>query len=85
METNVGNIISNHEKQLINYLTNQAADTLDEIKLMEKSLENLTEGDDTFTKVLDDIIQMKINDMSVLKFRLAWLQSQLKTIISLNK
>ena len=85
METNVGNIISNHEKQLINYLTNQAADTLDEIKLMEKSLENLTEGDDTFTKVLDDIIQMKINDMSVLKFRLGWLESQLKTIISLNK
>jgi len=85
METNVGNIISNHEKQLINYLTNQAADTLDEIKLIEKSLDILTEGDDTFAQAVDDIIQMKIKDMSVLKFRLAWLQSQLKNINSLNK
>ena len=85
METNVGNIISNHEKQLINYLTNQAADTLDKIKLIEKSLDILTEGDDTFAQAVDDIIQMKIKDMSVLKFRLAWLQSQLKNINSLNK
>ena len=80
METNVGKLISNHEQQLINYLTNQTADTLDEIKLIEKSLENLTEGDDTFTKVLDDIIQMKIKDMNVLKFRLAWIQQQIENV-----
>ena len=85
METNVGNIISNHEKQLINYLTNQISDTLHETRMIEKSLDILTEGDDTFAQAIDDIIQMKIKDMSVLKFRLGWLESQLKTIISLNK
>ena len=77
--------ISNHEKQLINYLTNQAADTLDEIKLIEKSLDILTDGDDTFTQAVDDIIQMKIKDMSVLKFRLSWLQSQLTQVKSFNQ
>ena len=77
--------ISNHEQQLVNYLTNQAADTLDELKLIEKSLENLTDGDDTFTQAVDDIIQLKINDMSVLKFRLSWLQSQLTQVKSLNQ
>ena len=85
METNVGNIISNHEKQLINYLTNQISDTLHNIKTIEKSLDILTEGDDTFAQAIDDIIQMKIKDMSVLKFRLGWLESQLKTIKSLNQ
>ena len=77
--------ISNHEQQLVNYLTNQAADTLDELKLIEKSLENLTDGDDTFTQAVDDIIQLKINDMSVLRFRLGWLQSQLTQVKSLNQ
>ena len=77
--------ISNHEQQLINYLTNQAADTLHNIKTIEKSLDILTEGDDTFAQAIDDIIQMKIKDMSVLKFRLGWLESQLKTIKSLNQ
>jgi hypothetical protein len=85
METNVGNIISNHEKQLINYLTNQISDTLHETRMIEKSLDILTEGDDTFAQAIDDIIQMKIKDMSVLKFRLGWLESQLKTIKSLNQ
>ena len=77
--------ISNHEQQLVNYLTNQAADTLDELKLIEKSLENLTDGDDTFTQAVDDIIQLKIKDMSVLRFRLGWLQSQLTQVKSLNQ
>ena len=85
METNVGNIISNHEKQLINYLTNQISDTLHETRMIEKSLDILTEGDDAFAQAVDDIIQMKIKDMSVLKFRLGWLESQLKTIKSLNQ
>ena len=53
--------------------------------MIEKSLDILTEGDDIFAQAVDEVIQHKINDMSVLKFRLVWLQSQLKTIKSLNQ
>ena len=75
--------ISNHETQLLDYLTNQIGNTLGFIKREEKSLEILTEGDLTFTEAVDEVIQSKLNDISVYKFRLIWLQSQMKKIKSL--
>jgi hypothetical protein len=76
--------ISNHETQLLDYLTNQIGNTLGFIKREEKSLEILTEGDLTFTEAVDEVIQSKLNDISVYKFRLIWLQSQMKKIKSVN-
>ena len=81
----MANTISNHETQLTTYLVNQVSDTLHKIKMIEKSLDILTEGDDTFSQAVDEVIQHKINDMSVLKFRLVWLQSQLTQVKSLNQ
>jgi hypothetical protein len=76
--------ISNHETQLLDYLTKQIGNTLGFIKREEKSLEILTEGDLTFTEAVDEVIQSKLNDISVYKFRLIWLQSQMKKIKSVN-
>ena len=77
--------ISNHETQLLDYLTNQIGNTLGFIKRQEKSLEILTDGDGTFTEAVDEVIQQILNNISVYKFRLIWLQSQVKTINSVNK
>ena len=80
----MANTISNHETQLLDYLTNQIGNTLGFIKREEKSLEILTEGDLTFTEAVDEVIQSKLNDISVYKFRLIWLESQITQIKSLN-
>tara|TARA_R110000822_G_scaffold61319_5_gene151818 strand:- start:3926 stop:4174 length:249 start_codon:yes stop_codon:yes gene_type:complete len=80
----MANTISNHETQLLNYLVNQISDTLSFIKRDERSLEILTEGDGEFTKAVDEVIQSKLYDISVYKFRLIWLESQLNKIKSLN-
>jgi hypothetical protein len=89
--------ISNHETQLTTYLVNQVSDTLDEIKMIEKSIKVLTDGDTSFTNTLDevisesftqafdDVIQSKYEDINVLKFKLSWLQSQLTQVKSLNQ
>ena len=78
------NTISTHETQLLDYLVNQISDTLSFIKRDERSLEIITAGDTEFTKALDEVIQSKLNDISVYKFRLSWLQSQLTQVKSLN-
>jgi len=80
----MANTISNHETQLLDYLTNQIGNTLGFIKREENSLEILTDGDLTFTEAVDEVIQSKLNDISVYKFRVIWLQSQMKKIKSLN-
>ena len=80
----MANTISNHETQLLDYLTNQIGNTLGFIKREENSLEILTDGDLTFTEAVDEVIQSKLNDISVYKFRVIWLQSQIKKIKSLN-
>jgi hypothetical protein len=80
----MANTISNHETQLLDYLTNQIGNTLGFIKRQEKSLEILTDGDGTFTEAVDEVIQQILNNISVYKFRLIWLQSQVKTIKSVN-
>ena len=77
--------ITNHEQQLLDYLSDQVINTQGFIKREEKSLEILTEGDLTFTEAVDEVIHSKLNDISVYKFRLIWLQSQIKKIKELNK
>jgi precorrin-3B methylase len=89
--------ISNHETQLTTYLTNQVSDTLHKIRMIEKSIKVLTDGDTSFTNTLDEVIsesftqafdnviQSKYEEIIVLKFRLAWLQSQLTQVKSLNQ
>lgn len=93
----MANTISNHETQLLDYLTNQVSDTLHKIRMIEKSIKVLTDGDTSFTNTLDgvisesftqafdDVIQSKYEEINVLKFKLTWLQSQLTQVKSLNQ
>jgi hypothetical protein len=81
----MANTITNPETHLLNYLTNQIGNTLTLIKEQEKSLDILTDGDDEFTDAIDEVIQSKLTDLTVYKFRMIWLQSQVKQIKSFKQ
>lgn len=84
METNVGNIISSHEADLINYLVGQVSTTIGFIKREERGIEILTQ-DVEFGEAVDEVIQEKTSNVNKLKFRLAYLNSQIQTVRELNK
>ena len=84
METQVKKELSSHEADLINYLVGQVSTTIGFIKREERGIEILTQ-DVEFGEAVDEVIQEKASNVSKLKFRLAYLNSQIQTIKELNK
>lgn len=76
--------MANLENNLQLYLKNQILETVGFIRKTERSIEILTEGDSEFAKVVDDVVQSKLEDIQSYKFRLNWLQSQLNQITNLK-
>jgi len=73
------NTISKTEKQLVDYLENQITHTIGFIKGLERGIDVLNESADY--SLPNDVIDSKLNDINILKFRLSWLQNQ-KMIIT---
>ena len=73
----MANTISKHELPLVKYLKQQIDATLMKIKELEKGIQILNDGDDTFTLAVSEVIDSKLNDISELELILTWLDTKL--------
>ena len=66
--------------QLLQYLQNQLLDTTAFIKRTENSISIIDENDD-FSQALNEVIEMKKNDLLTYELRYDWLQSQIDELL----